>query len=58
MGEASDGYVLTMLAFAVILVGAAILRLRDAGRLKTCPHCREKVAKSATRCPHCQSAIG
>jgi hypothetical protein len=51
-------YGLLMTIFALILVGAAILKLKDLGSSKTCPYCQSSIHRQAVRCPRCQADLG
>lgn len=49
--------VLLIPIFVLILISAAVLWAVDQARYQTCPHCREKISRGATRCPKCQSNL-
>jgi predicted amidophosphoribosyltransferase len=41
------------LVFVLLVVGVGILSALD----KTCPRCRKKIHRRATKCPYCQSEL-
>lgn len=44
--------------FGLVLVGAALLWMRDQASNKACTACRKRVDRKATKCPFCQSELG
>ena len=50
-------YGLLMTIFALILVGAVILKVKDLAVSKACPYCRSSIARGAIKCPKCQSDL-
>ncbi len=50
-------YGLLMAIFVLILVGAAILKVRDLVFNAACPYCRSSIARGAVKCPKCQSDL-
>lgn len=48
---------LLMMIFALILISAVLLSLKDAATSKTCGACKSPVPRDATKCKHCGSAV-
>lgn len=48
---------LLMMIFALILISAVLLSIKDAATSKTCAACKGSVPRDASKCRHCGSAV-
>ena len=46
-----------MFIFALVLVAALLLWLKDWAYHQCCPHCRESIRLDATVCPFCRREV-